>query len=91
MGVGLGRERCLCWGWGVGARFVGVEGVGDVECVLEISGWVLLRYEEGVEVPESGLDVAGLCLSRGEKGGRRGSINTGLLAFLRNPSRRISA
>ncbi len=58
----LGEESgCAVWevGWwvGVGARFVGLAWVGDVEGVLEVAGRVLLGDEEGVKVPEAGFDV----------------------------------
>lgn len=46
------------WWVGVDAGFVGLRWVGDVECVLEVAGGVLLGDEEGVEVPEAGFDVA---------------------------------
>lgn len=42
----------------VGPGFVGPRGVGDVEGVLEVAGRMLLRNEEGVEIPETGLDVS---------------------------------
>lgn len=42
--LGWRRER-LCW-------------VGDIESVLHLASGVLLRDEEAVKVPESGLDVA---------------------------------
>lgn len=29
---------------------------GDIERVLEISSWVLLRHEEGIETPETRFD-----------------------------------
>lgn len=45
-------------GTGFGAWFVGFWGVGDVECVLEVAGGMLLRDEEGVEVPEAGFDIS---------------------------------
>lgn len=43
---------------GVCARLVGLDGVGDEEGVLHVSGGVLLGDEEGVEVPEARVYVA---------------------------------
>ena len=40
------------------ARWVGARGVGDIEGILQVAGGVLLRDEEGVEVPEAGFDEA---------------------------------
>lgn len=40
------------------AWFVGDEWVADVEGVLEVARGVLLRDEEGVEVPKAGFDEA---------------------------------
>lgn len=40
----------------LGTGPVGDLGVGDVEGVLQVAGRVLLGHEEGVEVPEAGLD-----------------------------------
>jgi hypothetical protein len=40
----------------VGGRFLCVGGGFEVECILEVSGGVLLGNEEGVKVPETGFD-----------------------------------
>lgn len=42
---------------GIFAGFVGVGWVRDEEGVLLVAGGVLLGDEEGVEVPEAGLDI----------------------------------
>jgi len=46
--VGI-RWGFSCVGW-----------VGDVECILEISGRMLLRHEKCVEIPERGFNI-GVC------------------------------
>lgn len=43
---------------------VGGHRVRDIEGVLEIAGWVLLRDVEGVEVPKAGFDEASVVFSR---------------------------
>ena len=52
-----GVELRFCFG--VCAGLVGFGRVGDEEGVLHVAGGVLLRDEEGVEVPEAGVDEAG--------------------------------
>ena len=42
---------------GVFPGSVGVGWVGDEKGILLVAGWMLLGDEEGVEVPEAGLDI----------------------------------
>lgn len=49
--------------FGFRAWFVGEGRIGDEESVLLVAGGMLLGYEEGVEVPEAGLNVPGLTLT----------------------------
>ena len=44
--------------FGVFARSVGVGWVGDEESILLVAGRMLLGDEEGVEVPEAGLNIS---------------------------------
>ena len=55
------EDRVAVLGVWVRAGLVGLGGVGDEEGVLHVASWVLLRDEEGVEVPEASFDESGRC------------------------------